>query len=1062
MCKSSIIIILLLLFPISMVSGAVPYSGPIMGDSTVVGKVSTASQSPVDWPQMMGVHSDGHIGMSVTCYGQLGYGFFPGTVDDPESDLLPPSFVVPPDSNNHFLFGGGLWIGGIVNGDSVVSAGANGWNYESDELRPDAAGSGTVRLRAGVADKQFVTTYADTVGEAFYLDPRIEGIAVTEKTYSWVTPPYDDFIIYELTIRNVGANPVLDAWIGYYVDCDVYSTTTFPNFGYSDDIVGIRRGSGVAYIMDNNGDPATDDGYAWDDESIRGAFGFKLIDAYPPASDTSFNWWMRTTDAGFDWGPRYIGDSSQPLYVFESGGDGQPTTDRDRYYMLSNSEIDYDFLWMTFMRDDPNWLAAPAASLQLSHGYDARLLYSFGEYDMMPGDTVKFVFALVYGEDVHVDPDDFTNYFDNEVPEKLYYQFDFSDLDNNAAAAKALYESDFTAAPPLGPVQGGEIVDVASDGVYIRWLPREHPDMIGYNVYVKPIPDGQAFFADTVIGYRDTSAMTLQNVDSIITGTEYVIDGLIDGQMYFFSVVTVTAQGEGRKSKPGYFTYGFPDPPIADTTTIYIKTGGSFSIDWIPVEDDIDHYNIYKRVGYKEFLSSYGPTTWHLPEYKGDSYDSVACFIQDMDTTILYFFKMEPFASVSSPNTLFTDTAVFSELYYFITAVDLSGRESELSKPIHVFVRGPVGKDVLIYLPNSGRSANVQSIDSVTAFYDRVMAGQDLTCDYFFIVDSLNSGGCEDFACMGWSVMAPYNIVLFDDNLRDATLYYEIYGSFTNTIKDYIKAGGNFVYFGNLLKDLSGIFVDTLTLRFHSGQFEYDILRLDSLSTLGLLLYSNGIISTADTIGGFICAEPALSQYPELNADTNYYWWNASFYESYFWPIATPPMTGCLYPRDQAEAIYYYRSLYPQSSWYDGLACGVRHTIDETHVYTFVMHPWYLNENDFRNLLNSIIDESPVSVPEDNSVLPSGYALYQNYPNPFNSSTVIKYHLPRAAEVEIDIYNILGQKIRNLSGGRAEAGYNTVTWDGTDALGKSVATGIYFYRIKADDFIRSEKMLFLK
>ncbi|MEW5923809.1 MAG: FlgD immunoglobulin-like domain containing protein [Candidatus Zixiibacteriota bacterium] len=1063
MYKSAIVIFLSLFLSATPAANARPYDRPILSDSAVVAKASNASQPSVTWPRMMGVHADGHVGMSVNCHGQLGNGFSPGTVDDPESDLLPPSFVVPPDSNNHFLFGGGLWIGGIVNGDSIVSAGANGWNYESDELRPDAAGSGTVRLRAGVADKQFIATYADTVGEAFYLDPRLEGVAVSERTFSWVTPPYDDFIIYDLTIRNIGENAILDTWIGYYVDCDVYSILTFPNFGHSDDIVGIRRVAGVPYIMDNDGDPLTDDYFTWNEESIRGAFGFKLLDTYPPATDTSFNWWMRTLDGGFDWGPRYIGDTSiLPFYEFESGGDGQPTTDRDRYHMLSNSEIDYDFLWMTFMRPDPNWLPAPASSIQLSHGYDARFLYSFGEYDLMPGDSVRFVFALVYGEDVHVDPDDFSEYFDNELPEKLYYQFDFSDLDNNAAAAKALYESGYVAAPPAGPVQGTEIVDVAGEGIHIRWLPREHPDMMGYNVYITPIPEDQAFFADTVLGYRDTTSMTLHNVDSVISGTEYLIGGLTEGRMYFYSVASAFAHGTGRKSKPGYFTYGFPDPPLTDTTTKYIKAGGLFSINWLGTEDDIDHYNVYKRVGYEEFMDSYGPTTWDSPEYKGESYDSIAYYIQDTDTTILYFFKMEPYASVPADNAVFTDTAIFQDLYYFVTAVDISGRESELSKPIHVFVRGPVNKDILIYLPNSGRAANAQSIDSLTAFYDRVFAGQDITYDYFFIVDSINVGGCDNFACMGWSVMAPYNIVIFDDNLRDATLYYEVFGSFTTTIKNYIYSGGNFAYFGNLLKSLSGIFVDTLTLHYEPGDFEYDILHLDSLNTLGLLLYTNGLISTEDTIGGLIRAEPAMDQYPALNADTSFYWWNASFYEAFFWPISTPPMTGCLYPHAPAETIYYYRSHYPQSSWYEGLTCGARYSVDSAHVYTFIMHPWFFDEDDFRSLINCIIDESPVSVSEDNEVLPDDYALFQNYPNPFNVTTNIKFHLPRATETEICIYNILGRKIRTLLCGRAEAGYNSVTWDGNDAQGKPAASGIYLYRIKADDFIQSEKMLLLK
>jgi len=1062
MCKLSLVIVLFIFLTTPVANCANPEGSIFSPQFCGTAKTNAASQLPVKWPQFVGVHSDGNIGMTVNCSGQLGFRFLSGYIDDPESDLPPTSFVMPPRSNQQYLFAGGLWIGGVVNGDSIVSAGANGWNYYSQEFRPDEAGPGTVRLQGGVADKQFVATYSDTVGESFYLDPRIEGLAVRERTCSWVTPPYNDFILYELTIRNIGPNPIFDTWFGYYIDCDVYAMTTIPIFGHTDDFGGLRRVSGIAYIMDNDGDPLINGDYTWNEESIRGVFGMKLIEMSPPAIDTSFNWWMRTTDGGSDWGPRYIGDTSQPLYVFDGGGNGQPTTDRDRYYLLSNSEIDYDFLWMTFMKDDPNWLPNPTSGGNLDRGFDFRYLYSFGGFDLMPGDSVRFVFALVGGEEVHVEPDDFVNYFDNEVPEKLYYHFDFSDLEKNAAAAKALYESEYVLAPPLGSVQGTEIVSVAGDGVHIQWLPREHPDMIGYNIYIAAVPDSQSFFSDTVLRYRDTSSMVLYNVDSVISGTQYVINGLTEGLMYFYSVATVSSAGEGRKSKPAYFTYGFPNPPMTDSTTEYISAGGLFTISWLPTDDDIDHYNIYKRVGYGEFSKSYGPTVYRLPEYLGDPYDSVAYYIQDDDTTALYFFKMEPIASVPADDTLFIDSAVNADLYYFITAVDAAGRESELSTPIHVFVRDLIDKDILIYLPNAGKTINVQSIDSLMAFYDRVFAGRNLTYDYFFLIDSAGMDGCEEYACMGWSTMAPYRFVLFDDNLRDATLYYEVYGSFTNTLKDYINTGGNLIYFGNLLNGYSSIFLDTLTLRFQPGIFEYDILHLDSLRTLGLTLYSDGIISDEDTLGGLIRAEPALDEFPELYVDTAFYWWNASFYMAYIWPIETPPMTGCLFPRAPAETIYYYRSLYPETSQFEGMPCGVRYSMEDADVYSFIMHPWFFGAENIRDLINTIIEQAPVSAPDDDPVLPDEFALYQNYPNPFNPSTTIEYYLPRTANVQMDIYNILGQKVRVLTADRVIAGHHSIIWDGNDSHGKPVSTGVYFYRLRADDFIRTEKMLLLK
>jgi len=93
----------------------------------------------------------------------------------------------------------------------------------------------------------------------------------------------------------------------------------------------------------------------------------------------------------------------------------------------------------------------------------------------------------------------------------------------------------------------------------------------------------------------------LHNVDSAITGTEYVIDDLVDGQMYFISVATVTTTGNGIKSPPLYVTFGFPDPPQTGAAKEYIKTGNTVALSWTPANDDIDHYNIYRRSGYIEY-----------------------------------------------------------------------------------------------------------------------------------------------------------------------------------------------------------------------------------------------------------------------------------------------------------------------------------------------------------------------------------------------------------------------------------------------------------------------------
>ncbi|MCK5125608.1 MAG: T9SS type A sorting domain-containing protein [candidate division Zixibacteria bacterium] len=106
----------------------------------------------------------------------------------------------------------------------------------------------------------------------------------------------------------------------------------------------------------------------------------------------------------------------------------------------------------------------------------------------------------------------------------------------------------------------------------------------------------------------------------------------------------------------------------------------------------------------------------------------------------------------------------------------------------------------------------------------------------------------------------------------------------------------------------------------------------------------------------------------------------------------------------------------------------------------------------------------PTDVDDDvlGNLIPRNFELAQNYPNPFNPATEIKYSVPSRSQVNIEVFNILGRKIRTLVDESKSAGEYRVTWDGNDSNGQNVSTGIYFYRIQAGDFVESKKMLLLK
>ena len=96
------------------------------------------------------------------------------------------------------------------------------------------------------------------------------------------------------------------------------------------------------------------------------------------------------------------------------------------------------------------------------------------------------------------------------------------------------------------------------------------------------------------------------------------------------------------------------------------------------------------------------------------------------------------------------------------------------------------------------------------------------------------------------------------------------------------------------------------------------------------------------------------------------------------------------------------------------------------------------------------------------SSIPEEFYLGQNYPNPFNPITQMEYSLPQRSKVVISIYNVLGQEIKSLINKEQDYGYHSVSWDGTDRLGKSVASGVYFTQMRSGGFSQSKKMLLLK
>lgn len=96
--------------------------------------------------------------------------------------------------------------------------------------------------------------------------------------------------------------------------------------------------------------------------------------------------------------------------------------------------------------------------------------------------------------------------------------------------------------------------------------------------------------------------------------------------------------------------------------------------------------------------------------------------------------------------------------------------------------------------------------------------------------------------------------------------------------------------------------------------------------------------------------------------------------------------------------------------------------------------------------------------------IPKVFTLTQNFPNPFNPTTKIIFEVPAGwtKPVTLQIFNVQGHLVKTLVEGKAAPGAHTMVWDGKDAAGEPVASGIYFYKIVAGDFVAVKKMLFTK
>ena len=436
-------------------------------------KFQQAHAAQSDPVVMTTAHNRGNIRLAVANNGT--FGTFGQTIIDPFSGEPLPSCEYPRGSDMVFLWVAAIWIGAIVEGDTLVSCGSEDF-YTTSELWPDAPELGG-EFEYGSIDpaSKFYNPKIDAYSEedilAEYYDTDVNpsrtgrdatdnrehiplGVKVSQRSMAWSYDYADDFILFDYNVKNIGTERLRRVFIGIWVDGDTWHITRNNTEGWTDDISGFYRTHpapegcdfidtvNIAWHADNDGDPVpADNPSSWDYRSPLGVVGTRVVRTPSDSLAYSFNWWIiNYEDASLDFGPRMRGTGDSPFRSFGARL-GTPEGDRNKYYVMSHPEFDYDLMDLAVDHSFDGWLPPPTLADTWARGYDCRYLLSFGPFDIEPGQSLPLSFAWVGGEDFHVDPADFHNTFDPDNPETYYSQLDFSNLALNARWASWVYDN---------------------------------------------------------------------------------------------------------------------------------------------------------------------------------------------------------------------------------------------------------------------------------------------------------------------------------------------------------------------------------------------------------------------------------------------------------------------------------------------------------------------------------------------------------------------------------------------------------------------------------------------
>ena len=513
----------------------------------------------------------------------------------------------------------------------------------------------------------------------------------------------------------------------------------------------------------------------------------------------------------------------------------------------------------------------------------------------------------------------------------------------------------------------------------------------------------------------------LSPVDSInlpVDSSQYIVAGLQEGMECFFHVISYNNAGVGSIAYD--ILSGTPrSKPALPTALQAMPVYHGIKLDWAGENSELDfhHYQVIR------------------------------------DNALL-------------PDSIFvatytdSDPTLGSDLHtYLIVAVDSGGNISDTVGAVPTVSKAAALQEGRILAVNRSGSNGIALVDETATGRLMREALNNCAFDYFSDTAFSNPRRVNLFDLIDYEL-----VVIGAEGGRQDDLGTEpSLGGILPDLGHYLSIGGKAVIFGRWGNiTVNNSVVDTIMYESTSLGEEYF-----NYFHINYRVAPRTIITTSPPSlrSDFIGAHSLVGGYPELAWDSTA---TAHHTDMSSFAVIGIPCASFLIPRSgYVDVIYTYNSS-SDSLLTEGKPVGWRYLKGEYEYVLFDIPLSFMEWADAVTALRKAVSDLGLVTSTDESqpqaIIPGIIELRQNHPNPFNLQTQIEFYIPgnRPVAVSLEIFNILGQRVATVFEGSASPGRHEAAWNGRDSGGREVASGLYLYRLKADNLTLTRKMVLLK